>query len=88
MRNYQINNRENAFLAIKCFKSSVLCMFYAVYLCIKRVRALFSSSSFSSLMKEKCRNFVFKVYFLSRKIAGIDFFAYICNVILIEAMSK
>ena len=80
MRNYQINNRENAFLAIKCFKSSVLC--------IKRVRALFSSSSFSSLMKEKCRNFVFKVYFLSRKIAGIDFFAYICNVILIEAMSK
>lgn len=63
-------------------------MFYAVYLCMQRVCTLSSSSSFFRIMKEKCRNFVFKVYFLSRKIAGIDFFAYICNVILIEAMSK
>lgn len=64
-------------------------MFYAVYLCIWRVYTLSSSSSsFFRIMKEKCRNFVFKVYFLCRKIADIDFFAYICKVILIDAMSK
>lgn len=63
-------------------------MFYAVYLCMRRVCALSSSSSFFRIIKEKCRNFVFKVYFLCRKIADIDFFAYICNVILIDAMSK
>lgn len=63
-------------------------MFYAVYLCIQCVCTLFSSSSFFQIMKEKCRNFVFKVYFLCRKIADIDFFAYICKVFLIDAMSK
>lgn len=63
-------------------------MFYAVYLCMRRVCALSSSSSFFRIIKEKCRNFVFKVYFLCRKIADIDFFAYICKVFLIEAMSK
>ena len=63
-------------------------MFYTVYLCIRRVCTLSSSSSFFQIMKEKCRNFVFKVYFLCRKIADIDFFAYICKVILIDAMSK
>lgn len=63
-------------------------MFYAVYLCIRRACTLSSSSSFFQIMKEKCRNFVFKVYFLCRKIADIDFFAYICKVILIDAMSK
>lgn len=64
-------------------------MFYAVYLCMWRVCTLSSSSSlFFRIMKEKCRNFVFKVYFLCRKIADIDFFAYICKVILIDAMSK
>lgn len=56
-------------------------MFYAVYLCIRRVCTLSSSSSFFQIMKEKCRNFVFKVYFLCRKIADIDFFAYFCKVI-------
>lgn len=63
-------------------------MFYAVYLCIRRVCTLSSSSSFFRIMKEKCRNFAFKVYFLRRKIADIDFFAYICKVFLIDAMSK
>jgi hypothetical protein len=63
-------------------------MFYAVYLCIQCVCTLSSSSSFFQIMKEKCRNFVFKVYFLCRKIADIDFFAYICKVFLIDAMSK
>lgn len=63
-------------------------MFYAVYLCIRRVCTLSSSSSFFQIMKEKCRNFVFKVYFLCRKIADIDFFAYICKVFLIDAKSK
>lgn len=63
-------------------------MFYAVCLCIRRVCTLSSSSSFFLIMKEKCRNFVFKVYFLCRKIADIDFFAYICKVFLIDAMSK
>ena len=64
-------------------------MFYAVYLCMWRVCTLSSSSSsFFRIMKEKCRNFGFKVYFLCRKIADIDFFAYICKVILIDAMSK
>lgn len=63
-------------------------MFYEVYLCIRRACTLSSSSSFFQIMKEKCRNFVFKVYFLCRKIADIDFFAYICKVILIDAMSK
>lgn len=63
-------------------------MFYAVYLCMRRVCTLSSSSSFFRIMKEKCRNFVFKVYFLRRKIADIDFFAYICKVFLIDAMSK
>ena len=63
-------------------------MFYVVYLCMRRVCTLSSSSSFFQIMKEKCRNFVFKVYFLCRKIADIDFFAYICKVILIDAMSK
>lgn len=63
-------------------------MFYAVYLCIRRVCTLSSSSSFFQIMKEKCSNFVFKVYFLCRKIADIDFFAYICKVFLIDAMSK
>ena len=38
-------------------------MFYAVYLCVLRVRTLFPSFSFSSLMEEKCRNFVFKSVF-------------------------
>ena len=63
-------------------------MLYVVYLCMRRVCTLSSSSSFFQIMKEKCRNFVFKVYFLCRKIADIDFFAYICKVILIDAMSK
>lgn len=63
-------------------------MFYAVYLCISCAFALFPSCSFSLIKKEKYRNFFIKVYFLCRKIADIDFFAYICNVILIDAMSK
>ena len=89
MRNCQINIRENTFLAIKCFKSLVLCMFYAVYLCMRRVCALSSSSSFFRIIKEKCRNFVFKVYFLCRKIADIDFFIlHQANERIVKAAAK